>query len=181
MNDQKIKWITRTGALTALLIALQWVTAGTSAFAGQYITGSCVNCVLAVAALLAGPWSAVVVAVASPFFAFFLGIGPKLLPIVPMISLGNTCFVLLLCFLAGKNAPLWRQALGLLVSAAAKALALYVGVVKLLIPVLGDTLKGPQIQTFTAMFSYPQLITALIGGAVALIILPLLKKALKEA
>ena len=181
MKDKKIKWITRTGVLSALLIAVQWATAGTSAFAGQYITGSCVNCVLAVAALFAGPLSAVVVAVASPFFAFLLGIGPKLLPIVPMISLGNTCYVLLLALLAGKDAPLWRRAVSLAVGAAGKALVLYVAIVVLLIPALGDAIKPQQAATFTAMFSYPQLITALIGGAAAIAIVPVLKKALKEA
>ena len=36
----RILWVTRTGILIALLITLQWLTAGTQAFAGQYITGS---------------------------------------------------------------------------------------------------------------------------------------------
>ena len=36
-----------------------------------------------------------------------------------------------------------------------------------------------QIATCSAMFSYPQLITALIGGSVALAILPVLKKVAK--
>ena len=41
------------------------------------------------------------------------------------------------------------------------------------------TLAEKQVQTFTAMFSWPQLITALIGGALALVVVPLLKKAQK--
>ena len=43
MANKKTIWITRTGVLLALLLALQWVTLGTKAFAGQYITGSLVN------------------------------------------------------------------------------------------------------------------------------------------
>ena len=55
-------------------------------------------------------------------------------------------------------------------------MALYLVVVQLLCRVL--PLKQPQIDTFTAMFSVPQLITALVGGAVAMLIVPVLKKAL---
>ena len=174
-------WITRTAVLIALLIALQWVTAGTSAFVGQYITGSCVNAVLAVAALTSGLLSGIVVALLSPFCAFLLGIGPKLIQIVPMIALGNVVFVTCLYFLAGKKKPaIWKQGIGLVIAAAAKFATLYLGVVKVLIPLLGDSLKPQQVKTFTAMFSYPQLITALIGGCVALAITPVIRKAIKK-
>ncbi len=179
-NRDRIMWITRTAVLIALLIALQWVTAGTSAFAGQYITGSCVNAVLAVAALTSGLLSGIVVALLSPFCAFLLGIGPKLIQIVPMIALGNAVFVTCLYFLAGrKQLPVWMQGIGLVIAAALKFATLYVGVVKVLIPLL-DSLKPQQIKTFTAMFSYPQLITALIGGCVALAITPVIRKAIKK-
>lgn len=176
----KTQWITRTAALVALLIALQWATAGTQAFAGQYITGSVVNGVLAVAALLGGFWCGAAVALISPFCAFLLGIGPKLLQIVPCIAAGNLIYVLLLeRLLGGKNRPEWAQILCLLIAAAAKFAVLYVAVVKIVIPVMGNALKAPQIQTFTVMFSWPQLITALIGGTVALLLLPVLRKAIK--
>lgn len=181
MKNSKIQWITRTGALTALLIALQWATAGTQAFAGQYITGSLVNCVLAVAALFGGLWCGVTVAILSPFCAFALGIGPKLLQIVPCIAAGNIVYVLLLNrLLGGKRHPVWWQGLSLLIAAAAKFGALYAAVVKILIPLMSSTLKAPQVQTFTVMFSWPQLVTALLGGTVALLTLPVLRKALQK-
>lgn len=173
--NHKIRWITRTALLAALLIALQWATSGTQAFAGQYITGSVVNCVLAVAALVGGLWSGVTVAVLSPFFAFLLGIGPKLIQIVPCIALGNLTFVLALHFLREKN-----RILQVAVSATAKFMVLYLAVVKVLIPLMGDALKAPQVKTFTLMFSYPQLITALIGGTLAMLLLPALRKAIKS-
>lgn len=178
---QRILWITRTGVLLALLIALQWITAGTQAFAGQYITGACVNCVLAVAALFGGLWSGVIVALLSPFCAFLLGIGPQLIQIVPVIVVGNLAFVICLYILVGSKKPgILRQAGGLLASAVVKFGLLYLGVVHLLIPVMGEALKEPQIKKFTAMFSWPQLVTALLGGTAALLILPLLKRAIKE-
>ena len=42
------------------------------------------------------------------------------------------------------------------------------------------TLKPPMLKALPAMFSWPQLITALIGGGVALVIAPMVRKALKK-
>ena len=177
----RILWVTRTGILIALLITLQWLTAGTQTFVGQYITGSCVNCVLALAAIFGGLWSGVMVAFLSPFCAFLLGIGPKLIQIVPCIAIGNTAFVLLLYFLLGRGSKkVWQQFSGLILSAAAKFAVLHTVVVWIVIPAMGDALAPKQVQTFTAMFSWPQLVTALAGGTAALLVLPLLQKAIKK-
>ena len=167
-------WITQTAVLTALLIVLQAVTAA----AGQLVTGSCVNAVLAVAALLGGLWCGMTVAVLSPFFAFFLGIGPRLIAIVPAIALGNAVYVGLLCFLLRGKPTLFGKVIGWLGASFGKFIVLYLVVVQLLCRVL--PLKEPQVATFSTMFSFPQLITALIGGAVALLVVPALKKALKK-
>ena len=168
----KIHWITETGIMLALLVILQAVTKS----AGQLVTGSCVNAVLAVSVLMSGLYSGLAVALVSPFVAFLLGIGPQLLPIVPAIALGNAVYVLMLSRLVGKKVGMPRQLLALLGSAGAKFLTLYLVVVKLLCSVL--PLKQPQIATFSTMFAWPQLITALIGGAVALLIVPVIRKAL---
>ncbi len=180
-SRNRILWITRTGILTALLVVLQYVTSGTQAFAGQYITGSCVNAVLAVAVLVAGVWSGATVAVISPFCAKLFGIGPQLIQIVPAIAAGNLAFVLALHFLiGGKERAIWQKLVGLAVSAAAKFGTLFVLVVKVIVPMMAANLKPKQIATFSTMFSWPQLVTALIGGALALSIVPILKKALKR-
>ena len=161
--------------MTALLIILQAATKP----AGQYVTGTCVNAVLALSVLAAGLWSGVAVALLSPVFAFLLGIGPQLLPIVPSIAAGNLVYVLLLGLLAGgQGASRLRQAAGWLLAAAAKFAVLYLLVVKLLCAVL--PLKEPQAAMFTVMFSYPQLVTALAGGAIALLLAPTLRRALKK-
>ena len=169
---KKTLWITQTAIMLALLIVLQWLTKPL----GQIVTGSCVNAVLAVAVLLGGLWCGVTVAVVSPVCAFLLGIGPQLIAIIPAIALGNAVYVLALHFvykesLASRIGALLNASLG-------KFGVLYLVVVELLCRVL--PLKQPQIDTFTAMFSAPQLVTALIGGAVALLIVPVLKKALRR-
>lgn len=174
--NPKVLRITETAVMTALLVALQAVTAGLN---NQFLTGSCVNAVLALTTLLVGLWSGAAVALLSPFFAFFLGIGPQLPPIIPAIAVGNVVFVVLLWALGRRRgAPPERQIAAWLVSAVGKFAALYLIVVQLLCRVL--PLKQPQINTFSAMFSWPQLVTALIGGAVALLLTPLLQRALKR-
>ncbi len=180
-NQKGVRWITRTAVLVALLIAFQWITSGTQAFAGQYITGTLVNCVLAVAAMFGGLGCAATVALLSPIAAFLLGVGPKLVQLIPCIAFGNLVYVLLLEQLTGCGTrPLWYRVCALLIAAAAKFGALYAAVVKLMIPFMGSALKTPQIKTFTAMFSWPQMVTALLGGILALLILPILKKAIKS-
>lgn len=177
---RRVLWVTQAAVLVALLITLQWATAGTQVFAGQYITGSVVNCVLAISVLFAGLYSGLVVAVLSPFFAFLFGIGPKLLPIVPCIALGNVVYVAVLYVLLRRQNTFRKSLPGLLVGAVSKFLTLYLAVVQILIPALGNALKAPQIKTFTVMFSWPQLMTALLGGVLALLLLPILKKAIKN-
>lgn len=167
--------ITQTAVLIAILVLLQSVTKA----GGQFVTGSCVNGVLAVAALFSGPWVGVTVAVISPFFAFLLGVGPQVFPIVPAIAAGNVIYVLMLHFLCSKKElPIWRQGTSLLCAAVCKFLALYLLVAQLLCRVL--PLPQKQITTFTAMFSWPQLVTALMGGVIALLIVPILRKSLRR-
>ena len=76
--------------------------------------------------------------------------------------------------------------IALLAAAAAKFAALYAIVVWLICGVFSKalleagTLKPPMLKMLPATFSWPQLFTALIGGAVALVMVPVLKKALKK-
>ena len=48
--NKKIRWITETAVMLALLVSLQALTKPM----GQLVTGSCVNAVLAVSALVGG-------------------------------------------------------------------------------------------------------------------------------
>ena len=97
--NSKTRWITETAIMLAMLVILQAVTKS----AGQLVTGSCVNAVLAVSVLVSGCASGLTVALVSPFVAFLLGIGPQLLPIVPAIALGNAVYVLMLGRIVGKK------------------------------------------------------------------------------
>ena len=180
--NKKIRWITETAVMLALLVSLQAITKPL----GQLVTGSCVNAVLAITVLFAGLYSGITVAIISPVLAYLLGIAPQILT-VPAIMVGNTVYVVLLCLIAGKHSPnLVRHVIAWVVAAFAKFAALYALVVWLICGVFAEsllkagTLKTPMLKLLPATFSWPQLFTALIGGAVALLIVPVLRKALKR-
>ena len=63
-------------------------------------------------------------------------------------------------------------------AALAKFLILYVGIVQIAVPLLLE-LPEPQAAVISNMFSIPQLLTALLGGGIALLVLPTLKKAIE--
>lgn len=177
---KKTLWIAQTAIMTALLIALQFATKSL----GQYVTGSCVNLVLTVSALVGGWWCGFTVALISPFFAYLIGVGPALIQLVPAISLGNIVLVGVLCLLCSKSLAVSgaRGRLltyaGAVAAAVCKFLVLFIVVVKLLVPALG--LPEKQTATMSVMFSYPQLITALIGGLLGATIAPIIKRAKKS-
>lgn len=187
MANKKTIWITRTGVLLALLLALQWATLGTKAFAGQYITGSLVNCVLAVSSLTAGLSSGLVIALLSPIFAYLLGIAPQLV-VVPAIMAGNCALVLVLWAVGRGDAPMWRKAVAVVLAAVCKFVVLYLLVVQVICGVgasflLGQSFFGapvllqPMIQALPLTFSWPQLITALIGGTLGVLVSRILGRA----
>jgi len=180
--NKKIRWITETAVLLALLVCLQALTKPM----GQFVTGSCVNAVLAVSALVGGLGTGLTVALISPVLAFLLGIAPQILT-VPAIMAGNCVYVILLSLLADKSGKkMLRQVIAWLIAAAAKFAALYAIVVWLICGVLSESLlasgvmKAPMLKALPATFSWPQLFTALIGGCAALLMVPVLRKALKR-
>lgn len=180
--NKKIRWITETAVMLALLVTLQALTKPM----GQLVTGACVNAVLAVSALVAGLSGGITVALISPVLAYVLGIAPQILT-VPAIMVGNTVFVVVLYFVAGKDSKrIVKQIVAWIGAAAAKFCALYAIVVWLICGVFSESLlasgvmKAPMPKALPATFSWPQLFTALIGGGVALLITPVLRKALRK-
>lgn len=167
--------------MLALLVTLQAVTRGL----GQLVTGSCVNAMLAVSVLTAGLGCGLTVALISPVMAFLLGIAPQILT-VPAIMAGNAVLVCALYILTFKGRKLWQHILAWLVSALTKFAVLYVIVNWLICGLLSQTLlsagvlKMPMLKVLPVTFGISQLITALIGGGVGLLIAPMLRKALRK-
>lgn len=93
---------------------------------------------------------------------------------------GNITLVLIWHFIGNRH---WGQKytsliIALAAAAAAKFLALYIGIVQIAVPLLLK-LPEPQAAVISSMFSIPQLITALLGGGMALLVLTPLKRAIE--
>ena len=179
---KKVLWLTSTAMMLAVLVALQWITKPM----GQLVTGSCVNLVLAVTVLVVGLSGGLAVALVSPVMAYLLGIAPQIL-VVPAIMVGNAVFVAMLHALVSRSeGKASVQIVGWILAAVAKFAALYLIVSQLICGVLAPSLlasgalKEPMLKALPATFSWPQLITALIGGGIALAIVPVIRKAVKK-
>ena len=176
MNQEKTLWITRTAIFVALLVVLQ---AATAALGNTIITGAVVNMLLVVSVMTCGTMSGLCVAVISPIMAKLIGIGP-LWSLISFIAAGNITLVLIWHFIGNRH---WGQKytsriIALAAAAAAKFLVLYIGIVQIAVPLLLK-LPEPQATVISSMFSIPQLVTALLGGGMALLVLTPLKKAIE--
>ena len=172
MRNKSVIWITRTAVFIALLIGVQVATAPF----GQFVTGSLVNLILIIAVMTCGFTSGLAVAFVSPVFAKLIGFGP-LWAIIPFIMAGNIILILV-WHLFGKmkfsNKYIVRI-VSLVAAAVCKFIILFAGIVKIAVPLLMN-LPEPQSSVISTMFSFPQLLTALIGGVLATVILPVLEK-----
>ena len=173
-SRSKTFWITRTAIYIALLIVLQYATAP---LGNTIATGSMVNLLLIVAVMTCGLASGLSVAAVSPIMAMLLGIGPLIWSLVVFIIAGNITLVLLWHFIGNRNIGHRQKnyVIALLSAAIAKFLVLYIGIVRLAIPMLLG-LPEQQGAVVSGMFSIPQLITAIIGGMLAIAMLPILQK-----
>lgn len=172
-------WLAETAAMLATLIVIQAVTKP----AGQLVTGTLVNAVLGITTLVCGKRSGAVVALLSPVMAFLLNIAPQVLT-VPAIMAGNLVFVLILGILAKRPLRVWNCILWGVTAAAAKFVVLYLLVVQGICHLAAGQLlekgllKLPMLGVLTQTFTWPQLITALLGVTITLWVAPLLRKAL---
>jgi len=149
MENDKIKFITRTGILLAVALVVQM-----GGFP-QPITGPLINTVLYLAALLVGSWGGIIIGVCTPVIAFMRGILPAPLgPMIPFIALGNGVLVIVFSLLKGKN-----KIFGIIIASLAKYLILFTAV--------SFIVDVPD--KIAQIMSLPQLFTALSGGVIAML------------
>ena len=175
-DDKKtsnVLWITRTAIFIAILIVIQFFTAQ---FGTTLITGSLVNVLLILSVMICGIQTGLTVAALSPIFAKLIGIGPFWV-IIPFVIIGNIVLVTIWRKIGDKEKPnrIAAWIIALITAAVAKFIIIFFGVTKLAIPIILD-LPEPQSSVLSAAFSLPQLLTACIGGVLAILLLPALKK-----
>ena len=181
MKNSKIIYITQTAVMLALLIVVQLITRSF----GQLVTGSIVNLILLVSVFIIGIYGGVTIAVLSPLLAFLAGIGPAFIQIIPFIAIGNTLYVIIAWFTARGfiaqpgTKDIALSSIGLIAASISKFLFLWLGIVVFALPLIPG-IKEKQVAVISASFSWPQLITALTGSILAMMIVPHLKKAIKQ-
>ncbi len=184
MNQSKgAKLIARTALGIALVVVAQLLGKMIPSIAvifgpfsvSQLITGSLVNCILLVFTHNVGLVSGLLIGVLSSILATLLGVGPIVPAVTPVIALGNAVLVIVFWVLCKIKLP---KLLAIIAAAAAKCAFLWLFVPKVLrmLPEVPEK----QAAMLGIMFSWPQGITALCGGLLALAVMRPLSKALKK-
>lgn len=165
----KTNKLTRSAMLLALTLVFQ---IGFRQFA-QPLVGPLVNMMLLLSTMIVGIPMAIVIGCLTPIIAFLSGI-MGVLPLVPMIAVANTIYIVVFGLIIKKKEGILYEAIALALGAGAKFLFLFIAV-RTLLPLFIAQVKPPVI----AAFSFPQLWTALIGGLLALVIIKLLPKSIQ--
>lgn len=168
MKKTEIQFLTKTAILLALTIVFQ--TMGRLIPVGinsQFIVGPLVNAALIVSAAAVGIWGGGFIALAAPFGAILTGAQISL-PFAPFIALGNLAIVLGFYLLMKRH-----QVVAVIAGSIAK-FALLTASVNVFVRMMNTPVK--QAEKMLAAFTWPQLITALIGGALALAVIKILGK-----
>jgi hypothetical protein len=170
----RTKFITRTALLLAVAIAFQLLGRVLGPY-NNFIVGPVVNAVLIVATAIAGIWSGVAIAVIVPLVSAFTNkaaIAPLVLAFSPFIIIGNIIIAAAFAILNRKS-----KIAAIIIGAVVKfaflfaAISIFTSIVKM----------KPQIAaTLTNLFSWPQLVTALVGGVIALVVLAAVGKSLEN-
>lgn len=173
----KIKQLTTTAFLLALCLASQFLK-NTSV----YLTGSIINCILIIAIVFCGLLSGIILSVITPLSSWLITGSPLMsaLPvIIPCIMAGNLLLMLTVWLFIRKKTGSRNLLCGIIAGSVVKTCFMGLTISLLILPLLGPStgLPAPALAATRITFSLTQLITALIGGALALIIVPSLKQA----
>jgi hypothetical protein len=172
-NFKRIMWVVKAALLLALVVVAQTLSKVIPTAAlpliSQLVTGSLVNLVLIVGAGSVGFSGTAVAAVLSPVLAYSMGqmIFPQM---IPVIAVGNLIIVAVTWAFFHMHKKLPFEIAGIIIGAAAKCAFLWIATAALMVPIF---YSGSKVASkLSLMFSWPQGLTALIGGILALLVLP---------
>jgi len=170
--NKTILWITQSAVLIALLVSWQAVS---KSIPGTLVTGTGVNFILIIATVVCSLKTGLTVAGISPIMVMLLGIMPPFWILVPLIAIGNVALVLIWHLSSTQGPVIAARVIALFIGAGVKFAVLYLGI-NIIVPNVFKLQLPPPV---LVAFSFPQLITASIGGLLALGAIPLLERALK--
>ena len=156
----KTRQITVTAILLAICIVSQFFKN-----LNVYITGPIINAALILTTVYAGLACGIILSVITPITSFFITGSPIMAAIpamFPCIMIGNIILVVAVALLRSKFGVLKALFMGILISL-------------IILPNMLPAKMQPMLHVLQLQFSVTQLITALIGGVYAIIILAVLR------
>lgn len=170
-----VKRLVRSGLLLALAVVFQ-IVGKTFAIPqiSQYVVGPAINAILLISVHICGIWWGAAIGLLTPVTAVLLGQLPSpMAPFVPFIMVGNVIFEA--SFYLLKRFKRLGGIAGYVLGALLKYLFLYFSALKL-VPFFNIGIAEKVYSKLIIMMGIPQLVTALIGGAAALIIIEILNR-----
>ena len=169
--SKKTLFISRLSILIALTFVIQ--------IAGfpQPVTGPLVNAMLLISTAFLGCTAGIVLGIITPLLALIRGLLPPVLaPVVPFIIIGNIILVFLFHFIINNVhfnlLNFIKKYIAIVIAAFGKYIFLFLSV-KIILPLIFNFQIAEKI---VIIMTTPQLITAIAGGIIALIIIEILKK-----
>jgi len=175
--------ITESALLIALAIVFQSLRYISPAImgnlAGVFVIGSLVNLVIFVAIGRVGFGAAALISIITPLVAVFEGHLPNIL-LAPAVIIGNL-IIAFVWWLLNLKLKLVSQTISVIIASVLKFLFLWWAVPWTFTMFLYGSWSGKGtaekvLATLTANMSWPQLVTALIGGLLAVVVLRVLPK-----
>lgn len=172
MKNSNIQNVVRTALMLAVVIVVQFIGKNVPQV-NQFFVGPIVNTVLLITTYICGTKWGVITGILTPILAFLVGqLAAPLAPFIPFIAIGNIVYVLIFGFLKQNKLS---QVIGIIIGSLTKFLFLYFAAVKLT-HLFKLNIPQKVLNTLAVAMGIPQLITALIGGAIAFAIIGILAK-----
>lgn len=171
--DSKINKIVYSALFLAIAITFQTLGRNIPQI-NQFLVGPIINSILILTTFICGIWWGIGVGILTPLLAWLVGqLATPLAPFIPFIMVGNIIYVFLFSlFMKGE---LVKKSVGILFGAILKFAFLSIASTKLII-LIGIKFPPKIAKALANSMSFPQLITAIIGGILALILIELLRK-----
>ncbi|OPJ59345.1 ECF transporter S component [Clostridium oryzae] len=170
MNSIQIKNLARTALLLALAIIIQFLGRNLPAI-NQFMVGPLINAILLITTFVCGTIWGISIGILTPILAWAVGQLPSpMAPFIPFIIIGNIIFVLAFGLLKSKS---YGKYLGILIGSILKFAFLSLSARKL-VALFKLAIPSKVANKLIIMMGIPQLITALIGGILALVVIYIL-------
>ena len=178
-----MKMRTRTLTVTAIMLALCVVVQLFKTPGTIPITGSLINLILIIDTLYCGLASGVILSILAPITSFIITGAPVIAAIptlLPCIMVGNAIFVVFAWLVRFKRLELNLLPLSLVAGSIAKWGIMTLLIVHWVLPTFGKGLAPKLYNMASVTYSTTQLYTALLGSALACVIWPILRLAVKR-